>query len=87
MGGDLSETRQRLEDFLDVVEEYEQKVNGWHAQVAMLESKSLPGWIDRASIILTVFLLWFGFSQFGLLLHGLSLWRGIDPLTVLRLEK
>jgi len=86
MGGDLSETRQRLEDFLEVVDEYEQKVNGWHAQVEML-IESLPGWIDRASSILTVFLLWFAFSQFGLLLHGLSLWRGVDPLATLRRKK
>jgi hypothetical protein len=44
------------------------------------------GWIDRASAILTIFLLWFGFSQFGLLLHGLVLWRGYNPLVVLRSE-
>ena len=79
MGGDFSETRQRLQAFLGVVEEYQQKVDGWHAQVQTWIAV-LPGWIDRASIILTVFLMWFGFSQFGLLLHGLSLWRGGDPL-------
>jgi len=83
MGGDLSETRQRLEDFLAVVGAYEQKVEGWHAQVEGL-IVSLPGWIDRASSILTVFLLWFGFSQFGLLLHGLALWRGEYPPAILR---
>jgi DNA repair ATPase RecN len=85
MGGDLSETRQRLETFLEVVRDYEQKVSGWHAQVETWIA-SLPGWIDRASIILTVFLLWFGLSQFGLLLHGLDAWRGGDPLVVLRKE-
>lgn len=73
MGGDFNETRQRLETFLEVVHDYEQKVAGWHAQVE-LWIESLPGWIDRASIILTVFLLWFGISQFGLLLHGLAAW-------------
>jgi len=83
MGGDLSETRQRLVDFLEVVGEYEEKVDGWHAQVEELIA-SLPGWIDRASSILTVFLLWFGFSQFGLLLHGLALWRGKYPRTFIR---
>ena len=83
MGGDLSETRQRLETFLEVVGEYEQKVDGWHTQVEMLID-SLPGWIDRASVILTVFLLWFAFSQFGLLLHGLAVWQGENPLKVLR---
>jgi hypothetical protein len=83
MGGDFSETRQRLKTFLAVVEEYEGKVDGWHAQVQTWIAV-LPGWIDRASVILTVFLLWFGFAQFGLLLHGLDLWRGGDPLRGLR---
>jgi len=85
MGGDLSETRQRLKEFLKVVDEYQQKVSDWHAQVETLID-SLPGWIDRASIILTVFLFWFGLSQFGLLLHGLSAWKGNNPLAVLRRE-
>ena len=83
MGGDLSETRQRLETFLEVVRDYEQKVAGWHAQVETWID-SLPGWIDRASVILTVFLFWFGLSQFGLLLHGLDAWRGGNPINILR---
>ena len=86
MGGDLSETRQRLKDFLEVVEVYEQKVSGWHAQVKEL-IESLPGWIDQASTFLTIFLLWFGFSQFGLLLHGLAAWRGDDSLAALKRKK
>lgn len=86
MGGDFSETRQRLETFVQVVNEYEQKVDGWHSQVVTWIAV-LPGWIDRASAILTIFLLWFGFSQFGLLLHGLVLWHGEDPLVVLRREE
>lgn len=83
MGGDFSETRKRLETFVAVVTEYEQKVAGWHEQVERWILLT-PIWIDRASIILTVFLIWFGLSQFGLLLHGLDLWRGGDPLLVLR---
>ena len=86
MGGDLSETRERLKEFLRVVNEYEQKVKDWHAQVGDVIA-ALPGWIDRASIILTVFLSWFGLSQFGLLLHGLNAWRGGHPLGVLRRER
>jgi hypothetical protein len=85
MGGDFSETRKRLETFVQVVGEYEQKVGGWHAQVQSLIA-AVPGWIDRASIILTIFLSWFGLSQFGLLLHGLALWRGGDPLLTARRE-
>lgn len=83
MGGDLTETRVSLQNFLAAVQEYQLKVTGWRAQVADL-TKSLPIWIDRASISLTVFLLWFGLSQFGLFLHGLNLRRGGDPLDVLR---
>jgi hypothetical protein len=85
MGGDFSETRERLETFLVVIGDYEQKIDGWHTQVEMW-IVSVPGWIDRASLILTFFLFWFGLSQFGLLLHGLVLWRGGDPLVVLRRE-
>jgi uncharacterized phage infection (PIP) family protein YhgE len=83
LGGDLSETRKSLEDFLVTAQEYEKKVTDWRKQVADLIEKT-PGWIDQASIILTIFLLWFGLSQFGLVLHGLSIQRGGDPLAVLR---
>lgn len=85
MGGDLGETRQRLETFLVVVGDYEQKVADWHEQV-LTYMVLLPVWIDRASFLLTIFLLWFGFSQFVLLLYGLALWRGGDPLLALRRE-
>ena len=85
MGGDLSDTRQRLETFLVVVGDYEQRVGDWHEQV-LTWMVLLPVWIDRASFILTIFLLWFGFSQFILLLYGLVLWRGGDPLLALRRE-
>ena len=83
LGGDLTETRQHLQGLLDTVSEYDMKVTDWHTQVKKLID-SLPGWINDAAIILTLFLLWFGFSQFGLLLHGLSLQRGGDMLAVLR---
>jgi chromosome segregation ATPase len=83
LGGDLTETRNSLENFRAAAAEYQQKVTGWRAQVADL-IEAFPIWIDRASISLTVFLLWFGLSQFGLLLHGLSIRRGDDPLGVLR---
>ena len=83
MGGDLTETRNSLENFRAAAAEYQQKVTGWRTQVADL-IEAFPTWIDRASISLTVFLAWFGLSQFGLLLHGLSIRRGGDPLEVLR---
>jgi chromosome segregation ATPase len=83
MGGDFSETRANLETLLDTLREYDAQITDWRAQVAAV-TESLPGWIDNASIGLTLFLLWFGLSQFGLLLHGLSLWRGENPLEALR---
>jgi hypothetical protein len=83
LGGDMTQTRKSLEEFLSVTQEYEKKVTDWRNQVADLIEKT-PRWIDQASVILTVFLLWFGISQFGLVLHGLSIQRGDDPLSVLR---
>ena len=82
LGGDLTETRNSLENFLAVIKEYQQKVADWRAQLAGL-IELLPAWIDRASIVVTIFLFWFGLSQFGLLLHGLNLRRGQNPLDVL----
>ena len=83
LGGDFSETRTNLENLLAVLKEYDAQITGWRVQVKEV-TESLPRWLDNASIIITVFLLWFGFSQFGLLLHGLSLWQGGDPLSSLR---
>jgi len=78
LGGDLTETRDSLQNFLSAIQDYEKKVQGWREQDRQL-LEAAPGWIDQASIILTVFLVWFGLSQFSLLLHGLGLWRGVDP--------
>lgn len=83
LGGDLSETKTSLTNLLAVIEEYNAKVTGWQEQIAVWE-QSLPGWIDQASISLTVFLLWFAFSQAGLFLIGLTAWKGGDPFAVLR---
>ena len=83
LGGDLTETRDSLQTFLAAVDEYQGKVSGWREQVGDLND-ALPVWIDRASISLTIFLLWFGLSQFGLFLHGRMILRGENPLDVLR---
>ncbi len=83
LGGDLTETRKSLEEFLATTQEYEKKITEWRKQVVDLIEKT-PKWIDQASVILTIFLLWFGLSQFGLILHGLSLRRGYNPFDVLR---
>lgn len=83
LGGDFNETKQQLEDLVVVLTEYDKKTADWREQIATT-IKSAPRWIDNASLSLTVALLWFGFSQFGLILHGLGMKRGIDPLDVLR---
>ena len=58
-------------------------MTGWRRQVAELKAKA-PAWIDRASIGLTIFLTWFALSQFGMILHGISMQHGDNPLWVLR---
>jgi len=83
MGGDFQETRENIQNLQVVVDEYEGKIGGWRDEVARLEAR-LPGWVLWTAIWLTVFLAWFAFSQFGLLLHGLDLWRGGDMLAGLR---
>ncbi|MGZ9234058.1 MAG: hypothetical protein ACXW4E_00910 [Anaerolineales bacterium] len=86
LGGDLTQTRDSLQSFLSAIQDYEKKVAGWREQDKQLLTGA-PQWIDQASIILTIFLVWFGISQFGLLLHGLSLRRGGNPFLVLRRER
>lgn len=83
LGGDLTQTRDSLENFLAAVEEYQARLADWRGQVAALIDL-LPVWIDRASIGLTVFLLWFGLSQFSLFLIGRMIRLGEDPLDILR---
>lgn len=83
LGGDFLETKQNLQNLLQVLEGYDEKLTGWREQVDTLIT-SAPRWIDNASISLTVGLLWFAFSQFGLFLHALSLWHGENPLEILK---
>ena len=83
LGGDLTETRDSLQNFLAAVEEYQTKVEDWRSQIADLIDRT-PAWIDRTSWGVTVFLLWFGLSQFSLLLLGRMILLGEDPLDILR---
>lgn len=86
LGGDLSQTRDSLQTFLSAIQDYEKKVARWRQQGDdVLENT--PTWIDQASIILTVFLFWFGLSQLSLLLHGITIQRGMDPLLAIRRER
>ncbi len=83
LGGNLTDTKERIQKLLDTVTEYDQKVGGWQAEVRSLIA-SVPRWINEAAVGLTLFLLWFGISQFGLILHGLALREGENPFAVLR---
>ncbi|MFN3491436.1 MAG: hypothetical protein ACK40V_04360 [Anaerolineales bacterium] len=83
LGGDFESTKQNLQNLLQALQGYDTQLSGWRGQVKTL-IESTPRWIDNASISLTFFLLWFALSQFGLLLHGLSLKLGEDPLDIWR---
>lgn len=85
MGGDLSETRNNILALQTVVADYEAKIGTWREQLTTLKA-NFPGWVQNTAIALTVFLLWFALSQFGLILHGLAVRRGENPLTVLQRE-
>lgn len=86
LGGDLTETRGSLQNFIIAIQDYQTKVATWRGQISDL-LEGTPKWIDQASISLTIFLFWFGLSQVGLILHGLSMRQGGDPLRVLRRTK
>ena len=86
LGGDLTQTRDSLQSFLTSIQSYETKVARWREQSTYI-LENAPKWIDQTSIILTVFLFWFGLSQFSMLLHGISMQRGADPLLALRRER
>jgi DNA repair exonuclease SbcCD ATPase subunit len=86
LGGDLTQTRESLQNFLSAIQDYEKKVTRWREQAADI-LENTPKWINQASIILTVFLLWFGLSQFSMLMHGIALQRGMDPLLAIRSER
>jgi chromosome segregation ATPase len=83
LGGDFTQTRESLQNFITSIEDYQMRVGNWRTQVADL-LKNAPVWIDRASISITIFLLWFGLSQFGLFLHGRAILLGENPLDLLR---
>lgn len=83
IGGDFQTTKQNLQDLLVVLKGYDTKLTDWLEQVRMLK-ESAPKWIDNASLSLTIALFWSAFSQFGLILHGLSIWYGENPWEVLK---
>ncbi|KAA0256955.1 MAG: hypothetical protein EDM79_20100 [Chloroflexi bacterium] len=78
LGGDFQTTKENLQDLLEVLEGYDSEITGWLTQARTLK-ESAPGWIDNASLSLSLVLFWFAFSQLGLILHGLAIWHGENP--------
>ena len=81
LAGDLTETKENIHSLMKVVDEYEGKIKLWRGKITVL-IENLPRWLDHLSVFIAVFLLWFAFSQIGLLLHGLASWRGENTLTL-----
>ena len=81
LGGDLSETKENILNLMVVLDKYESKVDKWRTDIAQLIEK-LPRWLDYLSASTAIFLLWFAFSQIGLLLHALAMWRNEEPLGI-----
>ena len=86
LGGDLTQTRDSLQTFLTAIQDYEKKAASWRRQVTDVMEKA-PTWITRGSIVMTVFLVWFALSQCSLLLHGITMQRGANPLLAIRPER
>jgi uncharacterized phage infection (PIP) family protein YhgE len=68
---------------LKTLNEYEQKIRAAQEQLLYLE-KNLPTWIDLASVILTILLVWLGISQVGVFILGWSFFKKQDLLANLR---
>jgi len=69
-----------INNLMALVTEYESKVVAYREQLAFLET-NIPGWIDQASLVLTIFLVWFLVSQCGLFVLAWSVYTGQDLLT------
>ena len=68
-----------INNLMDLVTEYETKVIAYREQLSFLET-NIPGWIDQASLVLTIFLIWFLISQCGMFALAWSFYKGQDLL-------
>lgn len=62
-----------------MLDDYSSKVAAYQARVDDLQAR-IPGWLDWAAVILTVFFVWLGFSQVGLFVLGWKFYKGEDLL-------
>jgi multidrug resistance efflux pump len=73
------ELESSISALVETLDEYELKIQDAQAQLNYLGT-NLPIWIDVASVILTVLLIWLGFSQLGLFILGWSFYKNEDLL-------
>jgi multidrug resistance efflux pump len=73
------ELESSISALVETLDEYEVKIQDAQAQLNYLGT-NLPTWIDVASVILTVLLIWLGFSQLGLFILGWSFYKNEDLL-------
>lgn len=66
-----------ITSLLETLDEYEAKILSSQEQLAYLEG-NMALWLDLASGLLTVILVWLGISQVGLFILGWSLFKGVD---------
>jgi uncharacterized phage infection (PIP) family protein YhgE len=64
---------------LMLLEEYQGKIADYQAELAQLEA-NLPQWINTASIILTLLLVWTAFTQIALFVLAWSFYKEEDLL-------
>jgi chromosome segregation ATPase len=79
----FAELEVSINSLLETLTEYEGKIEATQAQLLYLE-ENLPTWIDLASVVLTVNLVWLGISQVAVFLVGWSFFKGQDLLASLR---
>jgi chromosome segregation ATPase len=72
-----------INSLLKTLNEYEGKIEAAQEQLLYLE-ENVPTWIDLASVILTVLLVWLAVSQVGLFILGWSFFKNQDLLANFR---
>ena len=75
-GGVIDNIDQELEGFQSRLNEAENNVNETGTAVAEVTA-NVPRWIDIASIIISLLIIWLGVAQYSLLAHGVSWFRGV----------
>ncbi len=70
----LDDIQENLQGVLDTLPQYHQTIAAQQAQITSLRQQ-FPRWIALLANALTVFLVWLGLTQVGLLLQGVDWWQ------------